>query len=961
VTKSGDDVEAEELKRLRLLARQGVGWSKQAELDWAVLNDRLRVVRFLVDEGDADVNAQDYDGSTALMLAVRGGHLDVVRILVNNCCAYVNVQNSKGLTALTMAARGGHMDIVRFLVNEGGADGNIQSNDRSAALMKASRAGHADIVRFLVHHGADVNIQDKDGYSVLMKAAGRGHVHVARVLVNEGGTRVNIQTNYGSTALVEAARGGHVDVVRFLVHEGGADVNIHDKDGFSALMLAAARDHLYVVRFLVNEGGADVNLKNYEAHTALRIASDYGHNDIVRLLTQFALPTHRSLTCAGLKSELLASDTSRSIDIPPSEVELGQFFEEGNIGGDFRVKWLGADAVAKLFIPDASASTLEQEVRAWQELRHPNVLKLYGVCQAAPTVNFFVCEYASQGALAEYTMSPAPSTGGSTKPLTWKFLYEATLGMEYLHERGIIHGDLRCSNILIGNDGMAKLSNFGSTGVANHAHLVIRSMRWQAPEVLEGSPASRESDVYSLGMCILEAATGEPPWSTSNELVTQICKLEWNADAHASAPYDQRYHNGPCRGDFFIRRDDPLFVRRSRELVWRMCCRNPHERSSLTSIISELEQLSIEGRPDALQPESEPESASCFEGYKGEGAEEQWQKLHECMANCDNAEHCQVFEKLQIICERLQESEHSCPLLDRFYSLVTDFYQTVKMAPEEVWAMQLSSRRATTTSLISFSRRVHALLKALGESVPEETEQTSWQQQRREQGAAFVSGIADAVLLLQSLTSVEEQAALLESLRAEMESVEDKYTDEQLRTMKETYEAIEGKLATEGVEDAATLTPKWFIPWYELIIGEVFGGGSFGSVRRAKWLDSDVVVKEVLLPGSDRPDSSDSLYDSVCAARVQAPTDPQTAAKRAEAQAMCSAAKPTFGSGSAIRTSFGSSAPATSGGRSSSASTPRTAHWSATCANTRTSCGPSCTRLPSACSTSMRGRWCMAT
>jgi hypothetical protein len=150
------------------------------------------------------------------------------------------------------------------------------------------------------------------------------------------------------------------------------------------------------------------------------------------------------------------------------------------------------------------------------------------------------------------------------------------------------------------------------------------------------------------------------------------------------------------------------------------------------------------------------------------------------------------------------------------------------MTLEEAWAMRLSCTRATSTSMISFTRRVDALLKALGESVPEETE-ISRQQQRREQGVVFVSGIADTVLLLQTLKSVEERCALLNSLRSEMESVEDKYTDEQLRTMKETYEAIESKLALEGVEDAATLTPKWFIPWYELILGEVFGGGGLGA------------------------------------------------------------------------------------------------------------------------------------
>jgi len=658
-----------------------------------------------------------------------------------------------------------------------------------------------------------------------------------------------------------------------------------------------------------------VSIRNCKAHTAIRIASDYGHNHIVRLLTPFAQPTQQSSTRTGHK--LLASNESHSIKIPPSEVELGQFYEERSIGGDFRVKWLGAAAVVKLYIPDASVSTFEQEVRAWQELRHPNVLKLYGVCQAAPNVNFFVCEYASKGSLAEFTMSPSPSTGSSMKPLMWKYLYEAALGLEYLHERGIIHGDLRCSNILIGNDGMAKLSNFGSTNVeyrhergmvhgdlcrtealasndllakilefaSTNSRSVIRSMRWQAPEVVKSNPPSRESDVYSLGMCILEAESENQPWPTSDERIAQICKLKWNADTQARVPYDKYDGYSPCGHDIFVRSDDPYFVRCSRELVWRMCCQNPHERSSLTSIIRELEQLSIEGSSDAPQPELD--SASCFEGYKGEEIEERWQKLHECMDENGNAQHGKLFTKLKHICDRLQESDHSERLLDRFYSLVTDFYRTVKMSPEEAWAMQLSSTRVTSTSLISFTRRVDALLKALGGCVPEE-KMISWQQQRCEQGAAFVSGIADTVLLSQSLKSVAEKSALLNALGSEMENHEDKYTEDQLRTMQKTFEVIESRLATEGVENAARLTPKWFIPWYELLLDEggVLGAGAFGSVQRATWLDSDVVVKQVLLPGSDGTASSDSLYDSLCAVRVQSPTDPETVAKRAEAQAM---------------------------------------------------------------------------
>ncbi|KAE8993356.1 hypothetical protein PR003_g20943 [Phytophthora rubi] len=104
--------------------------------------------------------------------------------------------------------------------------------------------------------------------------------------------------------------------------------------------------------------------------------------------------------------------------------------------------------------------------------------------------------------------------------------------------------------------------------------------------------------------------------------------------------------------------------------------------------------------------------------------------------------------------------------------------------------------------------------------------------------------------------------------------------------MKKTYEEIESRLGNNG--DAANLTPEWFIPWYKLFLdkGNHLGAGSFGSVCRAKWLDSDVVVKQVTLPGSDRNPEGANSFDSFFEPIDQSPLDPQTAAKRSEAQTM---------------------------------------------------------------------------
>ncbi|KAF4036943.1 Protein kinase domain [Phytophthora infestans] len=97
----------------------------------------------------------------------------------------------------------------------------------------------------------------------------------------------------------------------------------------------------------------------------------------------------------------------------------------------------------------------------------------------------------------------------------WEKLYEAALGLEFLHERGVVHADLKGDNILIGEDGCAKLTDFGLSAVvsdgANSSTSPVGALRWKAPECMgtSGKPATFASDIFSLGMCIIEAITWE--------------------------------------------------------------------------------------------------------------------------------------------------------------------------------------------------------------------------------------------------------------------------------------------------------------------------------------------------------------------------------------------------------------------------------------------------------------------
>ncbi|KAG2772277.1 hypothetical protein Pcac1_g8123 [Phytophthora cactorum] len=164
--------------------------------------------------------------------------------------------------------------------------------------------------------------------------------------------------------------------------------------------------------------------------------------------------------------------------------------------------------------------------------------------------------------------------------------------------------------------------------------------------------------------------------------------------------------------------------------------------------------------------------------------------------------------------------------------------------------MRLSSTRVTNNSLYAFQWRVNSLMASLGEAPEaEKKREERWHEQRKDQIEGFVTGVSDTFLLLKDLKSLEERSLFLKNLKSELEDPQGNYTADQRAVMEKVHKEIARMLEREGDSD---LVPIWFIPWYELLIyeWEKLGEGGFGSVYRAKWLDSQVVVKRLDLAGS---------------------------------------------------------------------------------------------------------------
>ena len=112
-----------------------------------------------------DVNSQDKDGWTALMLASINGHTDCVKLLIDNG-ADANLQNEVERSALIYAASDGYKECVKLLIDNG-ADVNSQSEDGWSALMLASYNGYKECVKLLIKNGSLVDIHNNENKTVL--------------------------------------------------------------------------------------------------------------------------------------------------------------------------------------------------------------------------------------------------------------------------------------------------------------------------------------------------------------------------------------------------------------------------------------------------------------------------------------------------------------------------------------------------------------------------------------------------------------------------------------------------------------------------------------------------------------------------------------------------------------------------------------------------------------------------
>lgn len=141
---------------------------------------------------------------------------------------------------------------------------------------------------------------------------------------------------------------------------------------------------------------------------------------------------------------------------------------------------------------------------------HKNIVKNGGWTRTRRRNTFsFVMELISSGSLYD-TLN---KFGTLTEQLCVIYITQVLRGLRYLHNKSLVHGDIKADNILLTKEGKVKLVDFGTSAMLNaKQESALGTPFWMAPEVINMEGAVPASDVWSLGCTVVELVAGAPPY-----------------------------------------------------------------------------------------------------------------------------------------------------------------------------------------------------------------------------------------------------------------------------------------------------------------------------------------------------------------------------------------------------------------------------------------------------------------
>ncbi|KAF2306315.1 hypothetical protein GH714_016408 [Hevea brasiliensis] len=234
----------------------------------------------------------------------------------------------------------------------------------------------------------------------------------------------------------------------------------------------------------------------------------------------------KQVSAASKQNETRVKSLPHCIEIPSDgidvwEIDTNQLKIEnkvasGSYGDLYRGTYCSQEVAIKILKPErVSAEMLRefsQEVYIMRKIRHKNVVQFIGACTQPPNL-CIVTEFMARGSIYDFLHK---QKGVFKLSSLIKVATDVSRGMNYLHQNNIIHRDLKTANLLMDENEVVKVADFGVARVQTQSGVMTAetgTYRWMAPEVIEHKPYDHKADVFSFAIVLWELLTGELPYS----------------------------------------------------------------------------------------------------------------------------------------------------------------------------------------------------------------------------------------------------------------------------------------------------------------------------------------------------------------------------------------------------------------------------------------------------------------
>ncbi|KAK9761435.1 Protein kinase C signaling pathway involved MAPKK protein [Basidiobolus ranarum] len=215
-----------------------------------------------------------------------------------------------------------------------------------------------------------------------------------------------------------------------------------------------------------------------------------------------------------------SDSTNEFLDLNPSNITEIKKLGEGAGGSVFQVRHepTGMIMARKTVPADPDPNMQRQIIRELSFLRtckSPYIVSFYGAYLDEEDTSISICmEYCHGGSFDAICRKAAEKGGRIGEGVLGKIAVAVLNGLVYLHSRHIIHRDVKPSNILLTSDGNIKLCDFGVSGelIDSIAATFVGTSYYMAPERIQGARYAVQSDIWSLGLTIIEIANSRFPF-----------------------------------------------------------------------------------------------------------------------------------------------------------------------------------------------------------------------------------------------------------------------------------------------------------------------------------------------------------------------------------------------------------------------------------------------------------------